>query len=39
MLFTVSEIGYKDFVEFLVSKGADVNVKDSNGLTALHYGE
>jgi ankyrin repeat protein len=38
-LFLASKTGEKDIVEFLLSKGADVNAKDKNGMTALHYGE
>jgi ankyrin repeat protein len=29
----------KDIVEILLSKGADVNVTNNDGMTALHYGE
>jgi ankyrin repeat protein len=37
--FAASKSGEKHFVEFLLSKGADVNIEDINGKTALHYGK
>ena len=30
--------GYKDVVEFLANKGADIHHKDNNGFTALMIG-
>ena len=30
-------VGYRDIVEFLVEKGADLNVKSKDGATPLHY--
>ena len=32
-------MGDKDIVEILLSKGADVNVTDNDGMSSLHYGE
>jgi hypothetical protein len=37
--FAASVNGHLDIVEYLFSKAADVNAKDKNGMTALHYGE
>ncbi len=39
ILFTASENGQKDIVEYLLSKGADANEKDYDGKTPLHSGE
>ncbi len=36
---TASEKVHKDIVEYLLSKGADVNAKDNYGWTPLHLGE
>jgi ankyrin repeat protein len=36
--FSASEMGNKDFVELFLSKGADVNIVENNGMTALLYG-
>jgi ankyrin repeat protein len=33
--FKASPYGNKDVVEFLLSRGAKVNIKDTEGLTAL----
>ena len=38
-LFAASEKGRKGIVEYLLSKGADVNVKDNYGSTPLNFGE
>jgi ankyrin repeat protein len=37
--FTGSSAGHRNIVEILLSKGADVNFKNKNGLTALIMGE
>ncbi len=37
--YIASKYGKKDIVEYLVSKGADLNAKDNSGSTPLHYGE
>ncbi len=31
-------MGHKDIVEYLLSKGVDVNVKNNYGQTPLHLG-
>ena len=36
-LHTASRYGYKEVVEFLLSKGANPNVADKMGFTALHF--
>ena len=38
MLHWSCDRGHLDVVKFLVSRGADVNVKDSDLQTPLHYG-
>jgi ankyrin repeat protein len=37
--FSASAYGYKDIVEYLLSKGAEVNVKDYWGATPFHTGK
>jgi ankyrin repeat protein len=32
-------MGDKDIFEILLSKGADVNVTNNDGMTSLHFGE
>jgi ankyrin repeat protein len=36
--FIASRYGYKNVIEFLLSKGAEVNIKDNEGHTALDIG-
>jgi hypothetical protein len=36
---TASEKGHKDIVEYLLSKGAKVNIEDNSGRSPLHLGE
>ena len=36
LLLSACEKGYKDIVEFLVSHGADVNIRNEDGQTSLH---
>jgi hypothetical protein len=38
-LFTASEKGHQDIVEYLLSQGADINAKDIYGITPLNSGE
>ena len=37
--FIASNRGHKDIIEYLLTKGADINVKAIYGWTPLHYGE
>jgi ankyrin repeat protein len=37
--FTASAGGYKDLVEYLLSKGAKVDLKNNDGDTPLHWGK
>jgi ankyrin repeat protein len=36
---TATRYGHKNIVKYLLSNNADVNVKNRDGQTALHYGE
>jgi len=38
-LLTASEKGHIDIIDYLFSKGADVNVKNNWAWTSLHSGE
>lgn len=35
----IQNLGHVNFTEFLIENGADVNVKNDNGLTALDLAE
>ena len=37
LLHAVCRDGHKDFAEFLIQHGAEVNLPDDNGRTSLHY--
>lgn len=39
MLHWACDRGHLDVVKFLISRGADVNVQDSDLQTPLHYGK
>ena len=36
--FTAAWMGKKEIVDILLSKGAEVNMKNNDGMTALHEG-
>ena len=38
-LFIASWKGHEQTVKLLLEAGADLNIKNSNGYTALHYGK